>query len=96
MTLFGQIRTSRHLQEGVAGMDPFGQELRLREVGVQRDNVYRNIGVSGATGTDQRWGWHRPDGRLAGGDTLVVVAIDRIGRRWPNIPQPLALGMVIG
>ena len=30
MTLFGYIRTSRHLQEGVAGMDPFSQELRLR------------------------------------------------------------------
>ena len=39
MTLFGYIRTSRHLQEGVAGMDPFSQELRLREAGVQRDNV---------------------------------------------------------
>ena len=24
------------------------------------------------------------NGRLAGGDTLVVVAIDRIGRRWPD------------
>ena len=36
MTLFGYIRTSRHLQDGVAGMDPFSQELRLREAGVQR------------------------------------------------------------
>ena len=35
MTLFGYIRTSRHLQEGVAGMDPFSQELRLREAGVR-------------------------------------------------------------
>ena len=51
MTLFGYIQTSRHLQEGVAGMDPFSQELRLRESGVQRDNVYRDIGISGATGT---------------------------------------------
>ena len=82
MTLFGYIRTSRHLQEGVAGMDPFSQELRLREAGVQRDNVYRDIGVSGATGTDQRHGWHRLDGRLSGGDILVVVRVDRIGRRW--------------
>ena len=59
MTLFGYIRTSRHLQEGVAGMDPFSQEFWIREAGVQRDNVYRDIGVSGATGTDQRHGWHR-------------------------------------
>ena len=87
MTLFGYIRTSRHLQEGVAGMDPFSQELRFREAGVQRDNVYRDIGVSGATGTDQRHGWHRLDGRLSGADTLVVVRIDRIGRRWLDTLQ---------
>ena len=68
-------------------MDPFSQELRLREAGVQRDNVYRDIGVSGATGTDQRQGWHRLDGRLSGGDTLVVVRIDRIGRRWLDTLQ---------
>ena len=40
-------------------MDPFSQEFWIREAGVQRDNVYRDIGVSGATGTDQRHGWHR-------------------------------------
>ena len=73
MTRFGYIRTSRHLQEGVAGMDPFSQELRLRESGVRRDHVYRDSGVSGATGTDLRHGWRRLDGRLSGGDTLVVV-----------------------
>ncbi len=87
MTLFGYIRTSRHLQEGVAGMHPFSQELRFREAGVQRDNVYRDIGVSGATGTDQRRGRHRLDGRLSGGDILVVVRIDRIGRRWLDTLQ---------
>ena len=68
-------------------MDPFSQELRFREAGVQRDNVYRDIGVSGATGTDQRQGWHRLDGRLSGGDILVVVRIDRIGRRWLDTLQ---------
>ena len=87
MTRFGYIRTSRHLQEGVAGMDPFSQELRLRESGVQRDHVHRDIGVSGATGTDLRHGWRRLDGRLSGGDTLVVVRIDRIGRRWLDTLQ---------
>ena len=61
-------------------MDPFSQKLRLREAGVQRGDVYRDIGVSGATGTDQRQDWHRLNGRLAGGDTLVVA----IGRRWPD------------
>ena len=87
MTRFGYIRISRHLQEGVAGMDPFSQELRLRESGVRRDHVHRDIGVSGATGTDLRHGWRRLDGRLSGGDTLVVVRIDRIGRRWLDTLQ---------
>ena len=68
-------------------MDPFSQGLRLRESGVQREHVHRDIGVSGATGTDQRHGWRRLDGRLCGGDTLVVVRIDRIGRRWLDTLQ---------
>ena len=87
MRLFGYIRTSRQLQEGVAGMDPFSQEIRLREAGVQRDHIVRDVGVSGATGTDQRRGWHSLDGRLSGGDTLMVVRIDRIGRKWLDTLQ---------
>ena len=87
MTLFGYIRTSLQLQEGVAGMDPFSQEFRLREAGVQRDHIVRDVGVSGATGTDRRHGWHSLDGLLSGGDTLVVVRIDRIGRRWLDTLQ---------
>ena len=69
MTIFGNIRTSCHLQEGVAGMGPLhpgvprsSQEFRLREASVHRDDVYRDIGVSG-------------------GDTLVMVRIFRIGWR---------------
>ena len=54
-------------------MDPLSQELQLQRAG-----------VSGTTGTQERRGWHRLNGRLAGGDILVVVAIDRIGRRWPD------------
>ena len=81
-TFYGYIRTSRRLQEGVAGMDPATQEIQLRKAGVPRDNIFRDVGVSGVTGTQQRRGWHALDGRLAGGDTLVVVSIDRIGRTW--------------
>ena len=66
-------------------MDPESQELRLRRAGVPWENLFRDVGVSGSTGTQERRGWHRLNGRLAGGDTLVVVAIDRIGRRWPDI-----------
>ena len=82
--IYGYIRTSRQLQEGVPGMDPASQELQFQRAGVPRDNIYRDVGVSGSTSTQQRQGWHRLNGRLAGGDTLVVVAIDRIGRRWPD------------
>ena len=65
-------------------MDPTSQELQLRRAGVPLENIFRDVGVSGSTGTRERRGWHRLNGRLAGGDTLVVVAIDRIGRRWPD------------
>ena len=65
-------------------MDPATQELQLRRAGVPRDRIYRDVGVSGATGTNQRRGWHSLDARIAGGDTLVVAAIDRIGRTWTD------------
>ena len=38
-----------------------------------------DVGVSGGTGTNSRTGWRALDAKLAAGDTLVVVAIDRIG-----------------
>ena len=65
-------------------MDPESQELQLQRAGVPWENLFRDIGVSGSTGTQERRGWHRLDARLAGGDTLVVVAIDRIGRTWQD------------
>ena len=68
-------------------MDPASQELQLRRAGVPLENIFRDVGVSGSTGTRERRGWHRLNDRLAGGDTLVVVAIDRIGRRWLDTLQ---------
>ena len=82
MTTYGYIRTSRALQAGVPGMDPENQALRLRQAGVETANMFRDIGVSGSTGTGERKGWHRLSERLVGGDTLVVVRIDRVGRNW--------------
>ena len=64
-------------------MDPSSQELQFRRAGVPLENIFRDVGVSGSTGSRERRGCHRLNGRLAGGDTLVV-AIDRIGRRWPD------------
>ena len=65
-------------------MDPASQELQIRRAGVPQFNIHRDVGVSGTTGTQVRQGWHQLDGCLAGGDTLVVVAIDRIGRTWQD------------
>ena len=65
-------------------MDPASQELQPRRAGVPLANIHRDVGVSGTTGTQGCQGWHQLDGRLAGGDTLVVVAIDRIGRTWQD------------
>ena len=70
-------------------MDPASQELQLRRAGVPQFNIHRDVGVSGTTGTQGRQGWHQLDGRLAGGDTLVVVAIDRIGRTWQDIVRTI-------
>ena len=58
-------------------MDPTSQELQLQRVGVRLGHIHRDVGVSGATGTQERKGWHRLNQRFVGGDTLVVVAIDR-------------------
>ena len=65
-------------------MDPASQELQLRRAGVPLSNIHRDVGVSGSIGTQERRAWHQLSARLAGDDTLVVVAIDRIGRRWPD------------
>ena len=48
------------------------------------ENLFRDIGVSGTTGTQERQRMAPLDNCLAGGDTLVVVAIDRIGRTWQD------------
>ena len=49
--IYGYIRTSRRLQEGVPGMDPESQELQLQRAGAPWENLFRDIGVSGSTGT---------------------------------------------
>ena len=42
------------------------------------DNIYRDAGVSGGTGTNSRAGWRALKARLVSGDVLVVAASDRI------------------
>ena len=82
MTTYGYIRTSRQRIEGISGSDPEAQAHQLHQDGVPETNIFRDVGVSGGTGTTSRAGWRALNTRLAAADTLVVVAIDRIGRRW--------------
>ena len=82
MTTFGCIRTSRRRIQETAGSDPEAQAHQLRQEGVPEANIHRDVGVSGGTGTNSRAGWRALNARLVSGDILVVVAIDRIGRRW--------------
>ncbi len=62
--------------------DPETQRQQLLAVGVALSHIYQDVGVSGISGTNSRWGWQSLDSRLAQGDTLVVVSIDRVGRCW--------------
>ncbi len=82
MTTYGYIRTSRQRIQGTAGSDPEAQAHQLRQEGVPEANIFRDVGVSGGTGTNSRAGWRTLNSQLVSGDILVVVAIDRIGRRW--------------
>ena len=82
MKTYGYIRTSRQRIQGTAGSDPEAQAHQLRQEGVPEANIHRDVGVSGGTGTNSRAGWRALNARLVSGDILVVVAIDRIGRRW--------------
>ena len=54
MTVYGYIRTSRQRIEGTPGSDPEAQAYQLRQNAVPEANVYRDIGVSGGTGTNSR------------------------------------------
>ena len=79
---YGFIRTSRPRVSELVGSDPETQRQQLLAAGVALSHIYQDIGVSGTSGTNSRWGWHSLHSRLAQGDTFIVVSIDRIGRCW--------------
>ena len=87
--IYGYIRTSRRQTQGQSGSDPEAQALQLRDAGVPPDLIYRDVGVSGATGTNSRKAWRALNARLCPGDVLVVAAVDRIGRRWMDTVSTL-------
>ena len=80
--VYGYVRISRPRVSDLSGSDPETQRQQLLAAGVALSHIYQDIGVSGTSGTNSRRGWHSLHSRLAQGDTLVVVSIDRIGRRW--------------
>ena len=79
---YGYVRTSRPRVSELAGSDPETQRQQMLAAGVALSHIFQDVGVSGTSGTNSRRGWHSLESRLAQGDTLVVVSIDRIGRRW--------------
>ena len=79
---YGYVCTSRPRVSDLSGRDPETQRQQLLAVGVALSHIYQDIGVSGTSGTNSRWGWHSLHSRLAQGDTFIVVSIDRIGRCW--------------
>ena len=78
MTLYGYTRTSK---DGAAGSEPETQRRQLLGVGVDPKDIFADAGVSGTVGVSNRNGWRALDSKIGDGDTLVVAALDRIGRR---------------
>ena len=87
--IYGYIRTSRRQVQGQSGSDPDSQVLQLLDAGVPSELIYRDLGISGATGTNSRRAWRALNARLGAGDVLVVAAVDRIGRRWMDTVSTL-------
>ena len=82
MTTYGYIRTSRDQEPGHPGSDPHVQRRQLVEAGVDPARIYADVAASGSKDYNSRDQWHVLDQQLAQGDVLVVVAIDRLGRRY--------------
>ena len=85
--IYGYIRTSRRQTQGQSGSDPEAQVLQLCDAGVPSDLIYRDVGISGATGTNSRKAWRPLNARVSPGDVLIVAAVDQIGRRWMDTAQ---------
>ena len=81
MACYGYIRTSKEQEADRRGMDPETQRRALIAAGVPERQVYDDIDVSGIAGVASRNGWRTLDSKLGRGDTLVVAALDRVGRR---------------
>lgn len=81
MAYYGYVRTSKEQEADRRGMDPETQRRAIIAAGVPERQVYSDIDVSGFAGVATRNGWRALDARLQRGDTLVIAALDRVGRR---------------
>ena len=81
MATYGYIRTSKDQEADRPGMNPETQRLHLVEACVPDGNIHADLDTSGAAGVATRNGWRSVDSKLRHGDTLVVAALDRFGRR---------------
>ena len=79
---FGYIRTSRYQEPGHPGSDT---EVRyqLNAAGVESEWAYADVAVSGTTSGISRVQWQLLDRQIVQGDVLIVVAFDRLLRRYP-------------
>ena len=81
MTTYGYIRTSKGHDPDRPGMNPETQRRDLINAGVPERNIHSDIDVSGYAGVATRSAWRSLDPKLKRGDTLVLSALDRLGRR---------------
>ena len=77
---YGYIRTSIREREGERGMNSDSQRKQLLDAGVDDFDIYADVAVSGVSGIAERNGWKALALRLKEADTLVIAALDRIGR----------------
>ena len=70
-------------------MNPETQCRDLLEAGVPERNIHADMDVSRVAGVSTRNGWRSVDARLEYGGVLVVVALDRIGRRSLDVMEKI-------
>lgn len=82
MTKHGYVRVSR------LDVDDSDQRDALLGAGVRSANVFADV-VSGMTPTSSRPGWRMLLEELRRGDTVVVAALDRLGRDHTDVALTL-------
>lgn len=79
MRIYGYVRTSK----GIYNEE--NQEYKLSCSGVDRKNIFRDLGVSGARSAVKRDGWKELEGRLKEGDVVIVTELARLGRNMSDV-----------